>query len=341
MIRTLLRRLERGEPLDRQEVTSAVRVMMHGEAADEDIRAFLLALAKRGETEDEILGGAMALRSMAIPFPRRPPRVLDTCGTGGDGAHTFNISTGVAFVAAAAGVPVAKHGNRSVSSRCGSADVLESLGANIELGPESASRALEETGFTFLNARRFHPAMRHVAKARTELGIRTLFNWLGPLANPAGATHQLVGVADGTRARMVAEVLARLGVERGLVVHGAGGLDELSLQEGNVGYEVRQGGVEEVLGLEARAIGLPSAPATDLVGGDPAANAKLLRHVLSGSRGPRRDALVLNAAAALLVAESASTLPEAASLALEQIDSGRALGVLERFVALSRTLGDN
>lgn len=341
MIRALLPRLEQGERLTREETGAAVRSMMRGEVEDPDIKAFLLALAGRGETADEMLGGAEALRAEMVPFPRRPDRVLDTCGTGGDGSHTFNISTGAALVAAAAGVPVAKHGNRSVSSRCGSADVLEALGANIELGPESASRALEETGFTFLNARRFHPAMRHVARARTELKIRTLFNWLGPLANPARATHQLVGVADGSRAKMVAEVLSRLGLTRALVVHGTGGLDELSLEEGNVGYEVCPGDVEEAPRLEARALGLPAARAADLQGGDPRVSAKLLRDVLAGARGPRRDALVLNAAAALVVAEAAPTLEEGGRLAAEQIDSGRALGVLERFVALSRTLGDN
>ncbi len=237
MIRELLPRLLRGERLTREETGAAVRAMMRGEVGDAQIAAFLFALAQRGETAEELLGGAEALRAEAIPFPGGPEKILDTCGTGGDSSHTYNISTAAALVAAAAGVPVAKHGNRSVSSRSGSADVLEALGANIELGPRSAGRALEETGFTFLNARRFHPAMRHVARARTDLGIRTLFNWLGPLANPASATHQLVGVADGTRAAMVAEVLWKLQVTRALVVHGAGGLDELSLEEGNIAYE--------------------------------------------------------------------------------------------------------
>jgi len=236
---------------------------------------------------------------------------------------------------------VAKHGNRSVSSRSGSADVLEALGANIELGPRSAARALEETGFTFLNARRFHPAMRHVARARAALKIRTLFNWLGPLANPARATHQLVGVADGSRARMVAEVLSRLGVTRALVVHGTGGLDELSLEEGNVAHEVGPGRVGEALAIEARPLGLPSASASALQGGDPRENAAILRAVLAGERGARRDALVLNAAAALWIAGAASTMEEAVALASEQIDSGRATTVLERYVTVSRALGED
>jgi anthranilate phosphoribosyltransferase len=339
MIRSLLAKLDAGAPLTREETAAAVRAMMRGEAADSEIAAFLLALARRGETAEEMLGGAEALRAEAVPFPARREVLLDTCGTGGDRSNTYNISTGAALVAAAAGVPVAKHGNRSVSSRSGSADVLEALGANIDLGPESAARALEETGFTFLNARRFHPAMRHVARARADLGIRTLFNWLGPLSNPARATHQLVGVSDGGRAGMVAEVLSRLGITRALVVHGAGGMDELSLEEGNLTYEAGAAGAGARHTVEAASLGLPAARVEALRGGDPATNAGIIRAVLSGERGPRRDALVLNAAAALWIAGAASTLVDAARLAAEQIDSRRALQVLERFVAVSRTLG--
>jgi len=341
MIRAILPRLLRGESLSREETGGAVRAMMRGEVSDEDIAAFLLALARRGETENEILGGAEALRAEAVPFPGRWETLLDTCGTGGDGSHSYNISTAAALVAAAAGVPVAKHGNRSVSSRSGSADVLEALGANIDLGPRSAARALEETGFTFLNARRFHPAMRHVARARTDLGIRTLFNWLGPLSNPAHATHQLLGVADGGRAPMVAEVLSKLGITRALVVHGAGGLDELSLEEGNLTYEAGPAGGGTRHTVEAAALGLPTAPIETLQGGDPATNAGIIRAVLSGERGPRRDALVLNAAAALWVAGVAPTLQDGARVAAEQIDSRRALQVLERFIAVSKTLGED
>jgi len=340
MIRPLLPRLLRGEHLTREETAAAVGAMMQGEAGDAEIAAFLFALAQRGETAEEVLGGAEALRAAAIPFPSSRAVLLDTCGTGGDGSQSYNISTAAALIAAAAGVPVAKHGNRSVSSRSGSADVLEALGARIDLGPEGAARALEETGFTFLNARRFHPAMRHVARARTELGIRTLFNWLGPLSNPAHATHQLVGVAEGNRAAMVAEVLSKLGITRALVVHGTGGLDELSLEEGNLAYEAGPNGTGIERAVEARAIGLKPAGIGALGGGDPATNAGIIRAVLSGERGPRRDALVLNAAAALWVADLAPTLAEGATLAVEQIESRRALQVLDRFVAISRTLGE-
>ena len=341
MIRELLPRLVRGERLTREETGAAVRAMMRGEVGDAQIAAFLFALAQRGESADELLGGAEALRAEAVPFPSARKLLLDTCGTGGDGSHTYNISTAVAFVAAAAGVPVAKHGNRSVSSRSGSADVLEALGATIDLGPEGAARALEETGFTFLNARRFHPAMRHVARARTDLGIRTLFNWLGPLSNPARASHQLLGVADGSRAGMVAEVLSRLGITRALVVHGKGGMDELSLEEGNVAVETGPNGTGKPHSIDARSIGLKPAGIESLRGGDPAVNAGILRGVLSGDPGARRDALVLNAAAALWISGAAPSLSEGARLAEEQIDSRRALTVLDRFVALSRKLGDS
>ncbi|MBI4365147.1 MAG: anthranilate phosphoribosyltransferase [Candidatus Latescibacteria bacterium] len=339
MIRELLPRLLRGERLSREECGGAVRAMVRGESGDAEIAAFLAAMAQRGETAEELLGGAEALRVEAVPFPCGRETILDTCGVGGDGAHTFNISTAAALVAAAAGVPVAKHGNRSVSSRSGSADVLEALGAAIDLGPLGASRILEETGFTFLNARRFHPAMRHVARARAELGIRTLFNWLGPLANPAHATHQLVGVPERESVPMVAEVLSRLGVRRGLVVHGAGGLDELSLEDGNVAVETGADGVGAARAVEARSIGLPPADARALRGGDPAQNAAMIRALFSGERGPRRDALVLNAAAALWISGAAPTIGEGALLAAEQLDSGRVMDVLGRFVALSRKVG--
>ena len=341
MIQAYLPRLLRGERLTREETGAAVRAMMRGEVGDAEIAAFLLALAQRGETAEEMLGGAEALRAEAVPFPSGRKILLDTCGTGGDGSHTYNISTAVALVAAAAGVPVAKHGNRSVSSRSGSADVLEALGARIDLGPESAARALEETGFTFLNARRFHPAMRHVARARTDLGIRTLFNWLGPLSNPARATHQLLGVADGNRTAMVAEVLSRLGITRALVVHGTGGMDELSLEDGNVAVEAGPSGAGPPYAIEARSLGFSPAGIAALRGGDPAVNAGIIRAVLSGEQGPRRDALVLNAAAALWVADAVPSLADGARLAAEQLDSGRVLKLLQRFIALSAKLGED
>jgi anthranilate phosphoribosyltransferase len=247
MIRALLPRLQRGERLSRREAADAVSAMMGGEEEPAVVGAFLMALAARGESEDELQGGAEALREAAVPFT--PPYVplLDTCGTGGDGSHSFNVSTAVAFVAAAAGVHVAKHGNRSVSSRCGSADVLEALGAVVDLGPDACEDVLRETGICFLYARRYHPAVGRVAPIRQALGIRTLFNWLGPLANPARATHQLLGVPERGRVEPVARVLSALGTMRALVVHGAGGLDELSLDGENIAVAIEAGGARAKL----------------------------------------------------------------------------------------------
>lgn len=340
MIRDLLPRLLAGETLSRGEAAAAVRAMVRGESEDGLVASFLTLLAQRGETEAELWGGAEALRAEAVPFHAAGGPLLDTCGTGGDGHHSFNVSTAVAFVVAGAGVPVAKHGNRSVSSACGSADVLEELGAHIDLGPEGAAAVLEETGFTFLYARRFHPAMRRVAGVRQALGFRTLFNWLGPLANPARATHQLVGVPDPARVEPVARVLGGLGATRALVVHGAGGFDELALAPGNIAAESARsvtGGVVAIpRAIRHDALGLADAPPEALRGGDAARNAAMLRGVLAGERGARRDAVILNAAAALWIAGKAATLEEGGARAAESIDRGDALRVLERYVDLSK-----
>jgi anthranilate phosphoribosyltransferase len=342
-IRELLPRLLAGETLAKGEAAAAVRSIVRGESEDTLVASFLTILARRGETEAELQGGAEALRAEAVPFPGPGGAIFDTCGTGGDSSGTFNVSTTVAFVIAGAGVRVAKHGNRSVSSACGSADVLEALGAAIELGPEGARKVLDETGFTFLFARRFHPAMRRVAGVRQTLGFRTLFNWLGPLANPARATHQLVGVPDPARVEPVARVLAGLGVARGLVVHGAGGLDELSLAPGNIAAESGRTGTgapsATARTIEASALGLPAATADALRGGDAATNAGIVRAVLAGERGPRRDTVVLNAAAALWISGKASTLEEGAERAAASIESRAATRVLEDYVVLSKKVG--
>jgi anthranilate phosphoribosyltransferase len=340
MIDELLPRLARGERLTRDEAARAVRAMVRGETSAESVAAFLVALAERGESEEELLGGALALRAEAVPFSAAREVLLDTCGTGGDSAGTFNISTGAAFVAAAAGIPVAKHGNRSVSSRSGSADVLEALGARIDLGPRSAAIALEETGFVFLFAPRFHPAMRAVAEVRRRLKIRTLFNWLGPLVNPARATHQLVGIPDRGRAHTVARVLTGLGVRRALVVHGSGGEDELSLAAGNTALLGESGREPRAMPVEAQTMGLASAARESYAGGDAEENARILRGIFAGERGPRRDVLLLNAAAAIWVAGGAASLTEAAARAAEALDRGAAALVLERYTAVSHTVGD-
>ncbi|MGE5176223.1 MAG: anthranilate phosphoribosyltransferase [Hyphomicrobiales bacterium] len=341
MIRGLLPRLRGGETLTREETERIVRAMVRGEEPDEDVAAFLTILAERGETEAELLGGAEALRAEAVPFRTPAGPLLDTCGTGGDARGTFNISTAVAFVAAGAGIAVAKHGNRSVSSRCGSADVLEALGGEIDLGPDAAARVLEASGFTFLFARRYHPAVKRVAAVRERLGIRTLFNWIGPLANPAGASHQLVGVSDRGRVEIVARVLSGLGVARALVVHGAGGLDELGLEPGNTAVEsawaTSAAAIEtRAHAIEAQDLGLGMAPPEALRGGDAAENAAIIRSVLSGEPGPRRDAVILNAAAALWIAEAVPDLRIGVAYARELIDQGAAARALERYVAASR-----
>jgi len=340
MIRELLPRLLRGDRLTREEAAAAIGSIVRGENDNTLVAAFLVCLAQRGESDEELTGGAEALRAAAVPFPATRGPILDTCGTGGDGSHTFNISTAVALVAAGAGAPVAKHGNRSVSSRCGSADVLEALGAKIEIGPRGAARALAETGFCFLYARRFHPSMRNVAFVRESLGVRTLFNWLGPLANPAHATHQLVGVPERSRLEPMARVLHALGVSRALVVHGTGGLDELSLEAGNEAILVGQGSASQSVSIEAAALGLAPAPASALRGGDVARNAAYVRALLSGERGPRRDTVVLNAAAALWIAQRASSLEDGAGLAIKSLDSGAAARTLERYVEISQTAGE-
>lgn len=336
MMRELLPRLLGGERLTRDESASAIRAVVRGECEPALVGAFLVLLAQRGETADELAGGAEALRSEAVPFPSPPGPLLDTCGTGGDHRHTFNVSTAVALVAAAAGARVAKHGNRSVSSRCGSADVLEALGARVELGPRAAARALEATGFCFLFAPRYHPSMRHVAPVRKALGVRTLFNWMGPLANPARTSHQLLGIPEPDRLERVALVLRALGVRRALVVHGAGGLDELSLERGNEALLVEGDREPRTVRIEAEDLGLPAAPPYALRGGDAAENAAIVRSVLAGERGPRRDLVLLNAAAALWVAERCRSLEEGARLAADAIDCGAAARILERYVAISR-----
>ena len=347
MIRDLLPRLVRGETLTREEASAAIRAIVRGEADRALVASFLISLAQRGESAEELTGGAEALRSEAVPFPPREP-LLDTCGTGGDRSGSYNISTAVAFICAGAGVPVAKHGNRSVSSRAGSADVLEALGARVDLGPDASARILDDCGFCFLYARRFHPSVRNVAEVRELLGVRTLFNWLGPLANPARATHQLVGVPDRSRVEMVARVLGALGAHRALVVHGAGGLDELALEAGNVALfvEAKDGdagtaGAPREVSIEAAALGLEAAPPSALQGGGPEMNASIVRGVLAGEKGPRRDVALLNAAAALWVAGRARKVDEGIRIAAESIDSGAAARTLERFLELSTSAGDD
>src|SRR5690606_21928683 len=306
-----------------------------GVATPAQAAGYLVARRSKGGTVDEITGSARAMRAHATPVVSRRTGVVDTCGTGGDGRHTFNISTVAAVVVAAAGVPVAKHGNRSVSSRCGSADVLEALGVATDLPAGEVGRCLDAVGIAFLMAPRLHPAMRHAVGPRRDLAIRTIFNLLGPLTNPAGAPYQLLGVFGAHLVEPVAHALAALGTERALVVHGAPGLDEMSVC-GPTRVAVVAGGQVRFETVEPGDVGLALADPASLTGGDAAANAAIARAILAGEPGPRRDAVLLNAAGALLAAGAVSTLREGVAAAAEAIDSGAAAAKLAELAAWTR-----
>jgi anthranilate phosphoribosyltransferase len=312
-----------GRSLTRAEAREVMGEIMRGEATDAQIGGFLVALRMKGETAEEIAGCADAMREHMLPVTPVRVDVVDVVGTGGDGAHTFNISTAAALVVAAAGAGVAKHGNRAASSACGAADVLEAMGFRLEQTPERIAASIDELGFGFMFARIHHPSMRHAAPVRQELGTRTVFNILGPLANPAGAKDGLFGVYSVELAHTYAESLAGLGARRAFVVHGDGGLDELSPTGPNLVLEIRDGDVHEGE-LDPRTLGFyPSDPAA-LRGGSPDENAAALRGVLEGEKGIRRDAVLLNAAAALVAAGAAADLGDALGLAAEAIDTGSA-----------------
>ncbi|MBN6039780.1 anthranilate phosphoribosyltransferase [Amycolatopsis sp. 195334CR] len=325
--------LARGQALSTEQAADAMRVIMSGEAGQARIAGFAMALAARGETVDEITGMALAAREFATPLAI-DPGVLDTCGTGGDGLDTFNISTTAAIVAAACGVPVAKHGNRSVSSACGSADVLEELGVRVDLGPAGAAHCLRTAGITFLYAPVFHPAFRHAAGPRRELGVRTVFNLLGPLCNPANAEFRTVGVPSQDLVAPMAEVLGRLGVRHALVFHSEDGMDELSTAAPAVVAEVTGDGYQ-VSRLDPAELGLAPAGPGALTGGDKQVNAEIIRRVLGGETGPARDVVLLNAAAALKAAERAAHWAEGLDLAARALDSGAAGELLENWTVTS------
>ncbi|MCS6952356.1 MAG: anthranilate phosphoribosyltransferase [Bryobacterales bacterium] len=318
--------------LSREQAAAAMTAMLRGEASSAQIAAFLAALRVKGETVDELVGFARAMREHAITIETGLPdgeALLDTCGTGGDGAGTFNISTIAALVAAGAGVRVAKHGNRSISSRCGSADLLESLGVPLAAAPEDMSRALREAGIAFLFAPALHPAMKHAQPARLELKTRTVFNLLGPLTNPARATAQLVGAPSERAARLLAEALAALDLPRGFVVHGSDGLDEITTTGPTLLLEIRDGRVRERTVAPAD-FGVPSARPDELRGGDRDVNCAIARSVLSGARGPQRDVVLVNAAAALVAAGAARDFTEGMQRAADSVDSGAAWRKLEQ-----------
>ncbi len=329
-------KLVRGESLSEAEASAAMETIMSGDATPAQIAGFVVALRIKGESADELTGLARAARAHATPIDAGDG-LLDTCGTGGDGTGTFNISTLAGIVAAASGARVAKHGNRAASSTCGSADVLEALGVKIDLGPEGVTRCIQEAGIGFLFAPVFHPSFRFATAPRRELGVRTVFNILGPLCNPAGASRQALGVADGALAVTMADVLARLGVERALVFHAEDGMDELSTVAPSRVIDL-QGGERREYRLDPAELGLARASASDVRGGDAAENAAIATDVLAGAPGPRREIVLLNAATALRVAGLAADWGEGLERAAQAIDSGRAAATLERWVAVSQAV---
>lgn len=342
MITTALNQLLEGQSLTMEQAEGVMAQVMTGEATPAQIAGFLIALRVKGETVAEITGCARAMRQAAVRVTPHQDSLVDTCGTGGDRSGTFNISTTTAFVAAGAGLRVAKHGNRSVSSQSGSADVLGALGVNLDLTPEQVAQCIDEVGIGFLFAPKLHPAMKYAIGPRRELGVRTVFNILGPLTNPAGAQAQVLGVYDGALTDVLASVLQALGSRAAYVVHGDGGLDELTTTGPNrisvFGVAPGNGAVVTQT-LDPRALGFDRAAPADLRGGDPAANAAITRAILAGEdRGAKRDVVLLNAAAALHVGGLAADLAEGVVKAAESLDSGAALDTLERLIVCSQRM---
>jgi anthranilate phosphoribosyltransferase len=318
--------------LDETQAEAVMDQIMTGRATPAQIGAFLIALRLKGETVGEVTGFARAMRRNAVVVRPRSRLVMDTCGTGGDGSGTFNISTTAAFVVAGAGLPVAKHGNRAVSSQCGSADVLKALGVCLELPPAEVAECIDDVGMGFLYAPALHPAMKHAIGPRREMGVRTVFNILGPLTNPAGAQVQVLGVYEQALTEMMAQVLASLGSQAAFVVHGADGLDELSTTGPNQVSQLRNGHVRTFV-LDPQALGLARASLADLAGGSAEENATITRSILEGEPGPRRDVVLLNAGAALAAGGVAESVGEGMVLAGQSIDSGAAKAKLETLVA--------
>jgi anthranilate phosphoribosyltransferase len=331
----LLEKLARHEDLTADEAAAAMREVMDGRAAPAQLAALLAALVMKGERPAEIVGFARTMREHAVKLTDPPDDVFDTCGTGGDRSGTFNISSAAAIVAAACGVRVAKHGNRSVSSRCGSADVFEQLGVNIGVPPAVVERSLHDAGIAFFYAPTFHPSMRHAAQTRRELGIRTAFNLLGPLTNPAGATRQIVGVPNAELTELMAHALRMLGTKRAWVVHGADGIDEISIAGYTKVAECRNGAVHTFY-IHPADFGLPKSDTGALVGGGAAENAAIIASVLAGKGGPPRDVVLLNAGAALFVAGAAATVRDGIARAAAAIDSGAARRTLDAMARASQ-----
>ena len=334
MIKEAIYEIVNGNDLSYEMAEQVMDEIMSGEASQIHMGAFLTGLRMKGETIDEITACAAGMRKHCTRL-LHDMDVLEIVGTGGDEVGTFNISTISSMVVSAAGIPVAKHGNRSVSSKCGAADVLEALGADITISPAKSTKILDEIGFCFLFAQTYHTAMRFVAPVRKELGIRTIFNILGPLANPAGANYQLLGVYDEKLVEPLTQVLLKLGVKRAIVVHGQDGLDEITLSAPTTCCELRDGTLKSYV-LEPEQVGLKKCSLNELIGGDPEENAAIAMSILNGKKGPKRDAVVLNSAACIYMVRDGITLTDAVKEAEEILDSGRARVQLEKYVALSR-----
>lgn len=333
MIKEAIHKVCKKEDLTYKEAEAVMNEIMEGEASAVQMSSYLTALSMKGETVEEITASAAGMRAHCVRL-LHDMDVLEIVGTGGDGANSFNISTTSSLVISAAGIPVAKHGNRAASSKCGAADVLEALGVNITIAPEKSRELLEKIGICFLFAQNYHFAMKYVAPVRKELGIRTIFNILGPLANPAGANMELMGVYDESLVEPLAHVLANLGVKRALVVYGTDGLDEISLSAPTKVCEVKDGTFTSCE-ITPEQFGLTRCSKDDLVGGTPAENAQITRDILAGKQGPKRDAVLMNAGAAIYMAGKADSIQAGINLAKEIIDSGKAAEQLAKFVELS------
>jgi len=337
MIRESIDKVVSGQSLSMEDASLVMREIMEGEATPAQLGAFLTALALKSETTQEIAGMAKVMRELALHV-KVDGELIDTVGTGGDGKNTFNISTATAFVAAGAGLKVAKHGNRAASGSCGSADVLEALGVQIELSPEAVAQCVNEVGVGFMFAPAFHPAMRYAGPVRREIGIRTVFNILGPLTNPAGAQTQLLGVAFPKLGGIMAEVLGFLGSHHAMIVHGHGGLDEISLSGDTSVWEVRGGEVEEWI-LHVEDTGLPETPIEAIRGGTKEENAATMRRVFQGEQGPVRDMVLLNSAGVLMVGDKAESIRKGVEMSAGIIDSGAALAKLDQMIEVTQRLG--
>ncbi|MDH5680552.1 MAG: anthranilate phosphoribosyltransferase [Spirochaetota bacterium] len=337
MLKKAIQKVIDKESLSEKEMVESMYLIMEGKATDAQIASFITALRMKGETIDEITGAAKVMRDKATRlFVEDGITLLDVVGTGGDQSHTFNISTCSAIVTAGGGITVAKHGNRSVSSSCGSADVLKALGVNIEASKETVEKCIKECDIGFLFAPAWHGAMKHAIGPRREIGVRTIFNCLGPLTNPAGADHQLIGVYDNMLVELVAQVLQKLGSKRALVVHGADGLDEITTTTKTYATELNGTKIESYM-IDPKDYGISYSSPDDLRGGDDKENADIIRKIFTGEKGPKRDIVLLNAGAAFYVAEKTRSIADGISLAAEIIDSGKALKTLERLVEVSNS----